>query len=122
MLYIKVSEDKYELIEAVADSVSELAKLCGVDRSWVYKHLKQSQKTGEWSPYQAIPETGEFTLPKWEPPCLVLQLTKEGRFIKVYQGYEAAAKNTGVPKRYIKTCTSGVRKSAGGFCWKEEPA
>lgn len=36
-VYMKVSKDKYELPEAVADSWNELALLCGITLNAIYK-------------------------------------------------------------------------------------
>lgn len=40
-IYMCVTQDKYELPVAVADSVTELAKLCGVPRNTIYGCLSR---------------------------------------------------------------------------------
>ena len=40
-LYVSVSNDKYRLIENVADSVEELSNVCGVSYSTIYKSIKK---------------------------------------------------------------------------------
>lgn len=43
-LYLAVTNDKYELPIAVADSASELAKMLGIERQTVYVNLCRSAK------------------------------------------------------------------------------
>lgn len=53
-LYLKVSRDKYELPEAVADSVSELARLCGVNAQSVFCRISHANQNGTWCCYRRI--------------------------------------------------------------------
>lgn len=52
-LYIKVSKDNLELIEAVADTQTELARICGVDISCINHALHRVKKGGR-SIYQIV--------------------------------------------------------------------
>lgn len=52
-LYIKVSKDNLELIEAVADTQQELADICGVDISCI-NHALRRVKRGGRSIYQIV--------------------------------------------------------------------
>ena len=46
VLYMKVSNDKYELPEAVAGSVKELALLLGITTNAIYSAFSQSKTKG----------------------------------------------------------------------------
>ncbi|MBQ8429096.1 MAG: hypothetical protein IJX30_03255 [Clostridia bacterium] len=43
-LYLKVTGDLYELPLAVADSVEELARMCGVSESTIYSSVYRHRK------------------------------------------------------------------------------
>ena len=43
-LYMKISNDEYELPEIIADSISELARKCNVHYNTVQIHLMRSKK------------------------------------------------------------------------------
>ena len=45
-LYMKVSRDKYELPEAVAGTISELAKLLGIKENTVHHYFYLQKKCG----------------------------------------------------------------------------
>lgn len=45
-LYIEVTRDKYELITAVADTVEELAKICGTTKTNVASAISKYDKDG----------------------------------------------------------------------------
>lgn len=47
MIYMKISNDEYELPEIIADSISELARKCNVQYNTVQMHLMRSNKKGE---------------------------------------------------------------------------
>lgn len=52
-VYILVSSDKYEHIKAIAETVKELAELCGVNKNTVESSLSHYRK-GRWSRYQEV--------------------------------------------------------------------
>ena len=56
MLYMKISLDEYELPEAVADSIVELAKMCGVTANTISSHMCHSKKTGYRCRYIKVEE------------------------------------------------------------------
>ena len=58
-LYYKVSQDKYELIEAIADTSQELAELCGVTRSAVLIGVERYEKGLYNSAYRRIDIDGD---------------------------------------------------------------
>ena len=53
-LYIKVSADKYEFPVAVADSVRELAKMCGVTEHCIFGCLSNTKCHGAKSVYKIV--------------------------------------------------------------------
>ena len=53
-LYIKVTQDKFELPIAVADTAGELAKMVGTSRNTVYSSIWQEQKGKNWSSYKKV--------------------------------------------------------------------
>lgn len=54
ILYIRISKDKYELPIAVADTVTELAKMCGVRRDTIYQMMSRYGALGKWCPYRKV--------------------------------------------------------------------
>ena len=44
-IYMKLSKDKYELPEAVADSAAELARMVGTTENVVYSSISRGLKT-----------------------------------------------------------------------------
>ena len=40
-VYLKVTKDKYEYPLAMADSICELARIVGVDRTTIHRNLKK---------------------------------------------------------------------------------
>lgn len=46
MLWIAVSRDKYELPLAVADTIEELAKMCGVKVHSIRSYISHAKKNG----------------------------------------------------------------------------
>lgn len=48
----------------------------------------------------------------------VAQYTLEGAFIKDYESYAEAERQTGICNSHISECCKGIRKTAGGFKWK----
>lgn len=53
-LWVKVTRDKYELIEAIGDTAEELAKLCGTTRQNIYSSICHAKRKGYKSPYRKI--------------------------------------------------------------------
>lgn len=51
VIYMEVTKDKYELPVAVADSVSELARVVGISTSGVSKGLSYAEKYGSRCKY-----------------------------------------------------------------------
>ena len=50
-IYMKVSKDEYELPEAFADSIVELAAMLGVKKQSIYDSMKHVKSRGSRSPY-----------------------------------------------------------------------
>ena len=48
----------------------------------------------------------------------ILQLTKEGRFVKEWPSLNEAERQLGIACSNICHCLKGYRKSAGGFVWR----
>lgn len=46
IIWMSVSKDKYEHPVFVADSIEELAELCGVKVSSIYSYMSHAKKTG----------------------------------------------------------------------------
>lgn len=46
VLWLKVSNDEYELPEAVAGSANELARVLGITENAIYSSMSQSKKYG----------------------------------------------------------------------------
>lgn len=55
-LYLKVTNDEYELPVAVADSLEELADMCGVKKESIIQMLSRvkHQKYLKWSCYRKV--------------------------------------------------------------------
>ena len=53
-LYIKVTNDRYELPMAVADTAHELAKMCGVTPNNIYSQISHAKSKGRWCSYQKV--------------------------------------------------------------------
>ena len=51
VVYMKVTNDKYELPVAIADSILELADILGVKPQSIYDSMKHVKSRGSWSPY-----------------------------------------------------------------------
>lgn len=49
---------------------------------------------------------------------IILQLTKDGDFIREFESIIEAYRQTGVNYQNISACCNGKRKSAGGYVWK----
>ena len=54
VLYMEVTKDKYELPVAVADSVTELARLVGIGKSGVSKSITYAKRYGGKSKYVKV--------------------------------------------------------------------
>lgn len=59
-IYIKISKDKYRLPLAVADTASELARICGVKTSTVSRMIKKGKEGANTSYIVVEVEDGEF--------------------------------------------------------------
>lgn len=46
-VYVKVSKDKYRLIEAIADTAEELAQIVGTTKATIYSSISHGYKTFE---------------------------------------------------------------------------
>ena len=46
MLYVKVSEDEYELPEAVAESRTELSRMLGYSKNYATNAINRAKKNG----------------------------------------------------------------------------
>ena len=53
-VYMKVTNDKYELPEAIADSIIELAQMLGVKTQSIYDSMKHVKSSGSRSPYVKV--------------------------------------------------------------------
>lgn len=59
-IWMKVTDDKYELPVAVADSAGQLARMCGVSRECIQSAVSHSRKEGRNSIYKKVEiEEGE---------------------------------------------------------------
>lgn len=45
------------------------------------------------------------------------QVTKDGKVINIFPSIAAAEKELGI--YHISECVNGIRKTAGGYCWRE---
>lgn len=54
VLYMKVSNDEYELPEAIADSIAELARIIGVKRNVISSAMSHAKKKGFKSSYVKV--------------------------------------------------------------------
>lgn len=54
VVYMKVTDDVYELPLAVADSIVELSEMLGVKRQSIYDSMKHVKSRGSWSPYVKV--------------------------------------------------------------------
>lgn len=45
-LYVKISDDEYELPEAVAESRAELARMLGYGKNYAYTCMERAKKNG----------------------------------------------------------------------------
>ena len=48
----------------------------------------------------------------------VVQLSKSGEVIKVFESQAQAAKETGISAKGIRDTLNGIQKTSGGFLWK----
>lgn len=53
-LYLKVSDDIYELPVAVADSAPQLAKMIGLSEQNIWNCMRHAKKTGKESVYKVV--------------------------------------------------------------------
>lgn len=53
-VYMKVTQDEYELPEVIADSIIELAQMLGVKTQSIYDSMKHVKSRGSWSPYKKV--------------------------------------------------------------------
>lgn len=53
-IYMKVSHDKYELPEMIADSGTELSLKLGLHRRSVTSQISKCKRKGYWCPYREV--------------------------------------------------------------------
>lgn len=53
-LYIKVTQDKFELPIAVADTARELADMVGTSKNTVYSSIWHEKNGNTWSNYKKV--------------------------------------------------------------------
>ena len=53
-IWLKVTNDKYELPVAVADSASELAQLLGIKKNNIFSAISHAQKQGYKCQYRKV--------------------------------------------------------------------
>lgn len=53
-VWIKVTPDKYELIEAIADTAEALAKLLGVKKNTIYSSVCHAKTKGIKTTYRKV--------------------------------------------------------------------
>lgn len=53
-LYIRVTRDKYELPTAVADTIVELAEICGTTKNSISSYMSHSKANGRWCRYRRV--------------------------------------------------------------------
>ena len=78
------------------------------------------KKPGEKNPMfgKHHSEESKKNIRKNNPSKLVIQYSKEGKFISEFQSVMEAERQTGCNHGNICECCKGKRKSAGGFIWK----
>ena len=57
-VYMKVTNDEYELPVAIADSFVELARMLGIKPQSIYDSMSHVKSRGSWTPYIRV-EIGE---------------------------------------------------------------
>jgi len=55
-IWMRIELDQYELPTAVAGSVSELARICGVTTDTIYSAICHAKKSGQRCRYQKVEE------------------------------------------------------------------
>jgi len=53
-IWLKVTQDKYELPVAVADSSEELARMCGVTASSIHSSMSHAKDGTRKTPYRKV--------------------------------------------------------------------
>lgn len=53
-LYMRVSNDRFELPTAVAEDAETLARMCGVTRNTIYSQISHAKAEGRWCAYRKI--------------------------------------------------------------------
>ena len=53
-VYIKISLDELETVEAMADTVQELAEMCGVKPASIYSIMSRAKKRGHRCIYRCV--------------------------------------------------------------------
>lgn len=48
----------------------------------------------------------------------IMQLTIDGKVVKIYNSLKEAAEENNIPKGNISSCCTGKRNSSGGFKWR----
>lgn len=54
IVYMRVSKDRYELPLAIADTIKELAIICGVSPNLISSCISQSKRKGYSSEYKKV--------------------------------------------------------------------
>lgn len=119
-LYLKVSSDPYELPLAVADSIGELAQLCGVSRHTIIRGLRSGTQ------YVRVP--AEFTqeeqkdIAEPHPTHGKLCCIVNGEVVGVYKNAGEAARAIGKGSKNaakaIRRCANGEGKTCYGYSWR----
>ena len=53
-VYMKVTDDEYELPLAIADSIPKLAKMVGVKEQSIYDYMRNAKRYGRKTPYVKV--------------------------------------------------------------------
>ena len=109
-----VENDIYELPLAVADTVSELALMVGMNKRDIYTEMSRAKKEGLWCRFIKVPLDGDFDMPAFGKVKVKKETgPKKQRVIQVVNGqvieYESAVKaaeancvNVSTIRRWIK--------------------
>jgi hypothetical protein len=112
--------DEGDIIERYVNG-TKAAKEIGVDQTCISRACIKTNKSAGfyWQFENGFSKEG-FLKEKNKPHALskpIVQTTKSGEFIKIWQSQHEASKETGVKQCNIWRCLSGRSISAGGFCW-----
>ncbi len=59
-LYLRVTPDKYELPEAVARTMKELASMCNTDEATICRSIKRYEQGNPSGRYRRVPDGKEW--------------------------------------------------------------